>query len=68
MSKVVISDGEGDILITLEPWVEVDGYICISASETGEEPMLWEFPTMSRGMWERFKKAGDFVFEMEEVV
>tara|TARA_R110001592_G_C13193003_1_gene753578 strand:+ start:36728 stop:36934 length:207 start_codon:yes stop_codon:yes gene_type:complete len=68
MSKVVISDSEGEILITLEPWEEVSGYLHISASESGEEPTLWDFPTMSKGMWERFKRAGDFVFEMEEGV
>lgn len=68
MSKVVISDIEGEILITLEPWGEVGGYLHISATENGDEPMLWELPTMNKGMWEKFKRAGDFVFEMEEDV
>jgi hypothetical protein len=68
-TSIIISDGNDDVQIILKSWEEMDGYIQITASEIeeGEDILIGTLPTMNKEMWEKFKRAGDVVFELEGV-
>lgn len=69
--EVSVTDKDEDNKYTFRDWVEVEGYLEIIVSELKNDNSYKELitlPAMDKKVWEKFKRAGDIVFEMEERV
>lgn len=67
--EVSITDNDEDTKYTFRDWSEVEGYLEIVMSECESFDNYKELitsPAMDKKVWEKFKRAGDIVFDMME--
>ena len=68
--EISITDNDEDSKYTFRDWSEVDGYLEVFMSECESFDNYKELITlqaMDKKVWEKFKRAGDIVFDMMEV-
>ena len=67
--EISITDNDEDTKYTFRDWAEVEGYLEIVMLEGGNFETYKELitlPAMDKKVWEKFKRAGDIVFDMME--
>jgi len=67
--EISITDNDEDTKYTFRDWAEVEGYlevVMLECESFDNYKELITLPAMDKKVWEKFKRAGDIVFDMME--